>query len=97
MLVELGGRECVNDLDDTIVSNVDAGRGHQLRVQGVELVRVGIRPESQALNAPDHGECALKGIHHILATEAIILSRRARDGIPRFDDVEGPIFTHMAC
>ena len=97
MPVEFGGGEGVDDLNDTVVSNVDRSRRHQLRVQGIKLVRVGIRPESQPLDTTNHGECALKRIDHILSAEAIVLSRRARDGIPRFDDVEGLIFTHMAC
>lgn len=94
VLVEFGGSQGVYDLDNTIISNVDRSRGHQLRIEGVELIWILISPERETLNSANHGKCALKGIDNILPTKSVILSRHTRgDRCPRLDDFEG-VVTH---
>jgi len=61
----------VLNYDLCVVTNGDSRARHQLRVQGVELVWVRIRPEGHTGYTPYHPECVLEGVYHINAVKAI--------------------------
>lgn len=98
MLIQVGGGDGMDDLNHGVVTEVDAGGGEQFRVEGEELVRVLICPQSQPLHATDHGERPCESVDHILPTEPIVLAGGGADRILLaglgFDDVESVVVLH---
>lgn len=51
--------------------DVDGGAGHQLGIQGVELVRVRVRPQREPCSAPYEVKSLLEGLDHIHAGKTV--------------------------
>lgn len=63
----------MEDLEGACVSDDLSGGGHELGVQGIELVRISVGPESQSGCASDDFEGLLESSNHISTAESIIL------------------------
>jgi len=74
VVVQRGGRQPVDNLQHPRIAQGDARRREQFGIQGVELIWVGMRPERQAVHAPNDLERPLKGLDDVFPREAILLS-----------------------
>ena len=45
--------------------------GEQLRIEGVELIRICVRPQRQSGDTPYHAERAYERVHDICTAEAV--------------------------
>lgn len=84
MAVERRGSDTVNDLQRATVTQDLGGAGEQLRVEGVELVRVRVSPEGETIDAADDLERGVERGHDVGTVEPVGLPAYARDPRVRF-------------
>lgn len=79
MHVQCRRGEPVQNFQHARVTDKLSGGGHELRVEGVELVWVRIGPEGETGGAADDFKRLVKGAHDVGSTETLILPRDLRN------------------
>lgn len=69
----------MDDLELPDIPNHLSGSWQQLRVEGVELIRICVTPDGQTVNSPDDLEGLDESVDNIASVESICLAADFRD------------------